>query len=223
MGFWLFRFFHHAFFLIEAQRILLHFGVTLIRKRFSIALRFYLRKSAVAGCFHLRNAARCFQFQNNHSAFADVRRLHHDIRSAVSAFAVRQHAVRTDVCQKSCHKSMVEALRVVKITDGLHELRTDKILRRRAVSGFERMQKRTAVGLFHPLVEPVGNGVFVNRLNFRIRNRHGQIQSLAGFVLPLTDFFEIAGEEQEVPKIILRLMNIAVGDILMHRFFNRCG
>ena len=78
-----------------------------------------------------------------------------------------------------------------------------------------------AVGFFHSLLKPVGNGVFVNRLNFRIRNRHGQIQSLAGFVLPLTDFFQITRKEQEVPKVILRLMNIAVGDILMHRFFNR--
>ena len=42
-------------------------------------------------------------------------------------------------------------------------------------------------------------------------------------VLLFPDLFQIACEEQEVPKIILRLMNIAVGDILMHRFFNRAA
>ena len=37
------------------------------------------------------------------------------------------------------------------------------------------------------------------------------------------DFFEIAGEKQEVPKIVLRLVDIAVGDIFVHALLNRAA
>ena len=70
-------------------------------------------------------------------------------------------------------------------------------------------------------IVPIGNGVFIYRCNLNVRNLHFQPEIVAD--RPLSDFLQVAREKQEVPKIILRLMNIAVGDVLMRLLFYRAA
>ena len=73
---------------------------------------------------------------------------------------------------------MIEIFRIVVIADGMEKLLAYEVFRRFAVARLQRTHEWAAVGFFHSLLEPIGNGVFVNRLNLRIRNRHAQIQTL---------------------------------------------
>ena len=168
----LFCFLHHALFFAETQCILFHFGIALRYKRFCVMLRFNLCKCAVAGCFHLCDAARYFQFQKNHAAFAYLHRLHHDVGSAVSALTIGPYQITADVHKKSCHKSVVEILGIIVIADGVHKLTVNEVLRSFAVARFQCPHEWAAVGLFYSLLKPVSNRIFLNRLNFRIRNCH---------------------------------------------------
>ena len=101
----------------------------------------------------------------------------------------------------------------------MEKLLAYEVFRRFAVARLQRTHEWAAVGFFHSLLKPVGNGVFIYRCNLNVRNLHFQPEIVAD--RPLSDFLQVAREKQEVPKIILRLMNIAVGNVLMHRFFNR--
>ena len=58
----LFCFLDHALFLTKTQCIFFDFRIALRYKWLCIMLRFDLCKPAVAGCLHLRDAARYFQF-----------------------------------------------------------------------------------------------------------------------------------------------------------------
>ena len=95
---------------------------------------------------------------------------------------------------------MIEILGIIVIVDGLKELLVNEVLCSFAVSGFERMQKRAAVGLFYPLFKPVGNGVFIYRCNFDVGIFISSFRLLPSFC---SRPFQIASKEQEVPKIIL--------------------
>ncbi len=90
---------------------------------------------------------------------------------------------------------------MIEIADRIHELPVDKVLGCLTVACFQRAQQRAAVGLFHALVEPVRDRILVDRSNLQIRNFHRQIELVS--VLALPGLFEITGEDQEVPQIVL--------------------
>ena len=114
---------------------------------------------------------------------------------------------------------MVEILGIIVVADGVRKLSVNEVLRRFAVAIFQRSHEWAAVGFFHSLLKPVGNGVFIYRCNLNVRNLHFQPEIVAD--RPLSDFLQVAREKQEVPKVILRLMNIAVGDVLVYLLFYR--
>ena len=98
---------------------------------------------------------------------------------------------------------MVEALCMVKVADRLHQLPIDEILCRLAVSAFQCVQQWAAVSLLHALIEPVRDGILIDRFDFCVRDFHCQVEIFSGCILTLADLFEITGEKQEIPKVIL--------------------
>ena len=114
---------------------------------------------------------------------------------------------------------MIKGLGIVVIADGVRKLSVNEVLRRFAVARFQCPHEWAAVGFFYFLLEPVGDGVFIYRCNLNVWNLHFQPEIVAD--RPLSDFLQVAREKQEVPKIILRLMNIAIGDVFVYLLFYR--
>ena len=108
----------HTSLLEEADGIFEDLLIAVV-ERLRVVLRFDLRESFFALFLHTAEGIGDLKFQDDRAPH-ELEFLHHDIRPDVSTLTVVLGAAARDVRQESCHKTVIEALGMTEIADGIH-------------------------------------------------------------------------------------------------------
>ena len=110
---------------------------------------------------------------------------------------------------------MIKGFVFIIIADTCFQIAFDKFFQSFDFSIEQCLMQRCQVKFHDSSSEPFYNGIFVDIANLHIGNRHSHIHPCSNQMRIYC--FQVSCKEQEIPQIILWIVNIFVGDILMNR------
>ena len=114
---------------------------------------------------------------------------------------------------------MIKRFLAIKGADRLGQQSGDKISHSVRIPLKQSPIKLTHIRPAHHILKPAPDLILIYTVYFEIRNPHSQKYI---FTLKTLRYFpHISGKKQEIPQVLLVLMNIVIGDVFMDFLFDR--